>query len=551
MTQPTLRLSQISMGNNPRKHFDKKEMEELTASVAEHGVFQPILVRPYNDGFQLVAGERRYRACLAAFGPEGTIPVYINEMTDQQAKMAAAIENIQRADMSPTEEAAAAADLVGTLNGDRDEAARLLAWSRAVLDSRLALMNCSPAVRTALDERQISLGHAELLAALAREAQDKILPVIISEKKTIAELKSTIEAAASKLEAAIFDKAECSGCPHNSSLQSSLFAQSITEGSCTNPSCYKGKTETALTALAEGLKDEYPVIRIIRVGDNATLTKLESEGDRGVGKEQAQACRSCADFGAAVSALPQAMGKIYKERCFNVACNANKVAARIKAENEAAEAGKVKSDSKPAGSEPGKPVTDKQKAQAKATSVNEGERTKAYRDKVWRTAMKKEIASSPQTSAQYLVALCITGDARHISDSALSKAFAKLTGKEREHTDLGANAALVQECSPENVGKMTTLLAASAMDGIEIHHLRQLAKHHQLDLTKHWALDKDLLDLLTKSEIEFIAKEVGLDKAIGDRFNKLFSEKKGDLIDKLLSVDGFNYSGVIPAFLTI
>lgn len=547
--QPTLQLSQIQKGRNPRNHFDEAEMAELVASIKEQGVLQPILVRPFADGYQIVAGERRYRAALEVYGESGAIPVNIKDMSDAEADAAALVENANRANMSATEEAVAAARVVGRVSGDRDEAAKVLGWSRSKLDSRLALMNCSPAVRNALDTRKITLGHAELLATLAKETQDKLLTPIINEKKTVAELKATIEQAACKLEGAIFDKADCGGCPHNSSLQQSMFAESITDGNCTNPSCFKGKTEAALEAIKDSLKDEYPVIRIVRVGDNHSLVQIQADGARGVGAAQAEACRACANFGAAVSALPQAMGKVYKERCFDPECNATKVAARIKAEQEAAEMDKPVASSTATAAKPtatGASTEKTKEPEKPVTSVSEGERVKAYRVKLWRNAMKREIASDAALSGQYLVAICLNGSARHISGSALGKAFEKLTGKAASLCNLDDNAALVQGCTPDELSKMTTLLAASAMEDIDESHLRKLAKHHKLDLTKHWKLDKELLDLLTKSEIEFIAKEVGLDKAIGDGFKKLFSEKKGDLIDRLLKVENFNYSAVIP-----
>lgn len=76
--------------------------------------------------------------------------------------------------------------------------------------------------------------------------------------------------------------------------------------------------------------------------------------------------------------------------------------------------------------------------------------------------------------------------------------------------------------------------------------MQQLATFHELDLTKHWKMDKALLDLMTKAEIKVIAQEVKLDAALGAEFNKAFGEKKDDLIKKLLSVEGFDYSATIP-----
>jgi PRTRC genetic system ParB family protein len=552
----TLKLKFIRPGKNPRTYFDPVEMAELTASVTEHGVAQAILVRPIGNGlYEIIAGERRYRAALAAHGEEYDMPVSIRECDDAQAEVLANIENTIRADMSAIEEAVSASKVVGRVKGDRDEAARQLSWSRGKLDSRLALMNCSDSVRTALNERKILLGHAELFASLAKDRQEKLLPAVIEKKTTVAEVKALIEQVAAKLEAAIFDKTECNGCQHNSSVQSTMFEQSITDGNCTNSTCFKAKTEAKLQETAESLKDEYPVIRIIRIGDNSTLTKLSADGATGVGAAQADECRSCSDFGAAVSGLPQGLGKVFKDQCFNTVCNSQKVAARIQSEAAAkeAEAAAVAAASAPASSPKAGEANEKSEAKPAPaaevkTSVNEGDRIKAYREKVWRAAMKKEIAGNPDLSARYLLTLSLNSNGRNISSSALGKAFEKLAGQPKG-MDIAAIATQVQALDDKGFARMTTLIAVSAMDDLDVHHLQRLAKHHELDLTKHWALDKEFLDLLTKSEIEFVAKSVGLEKAIGDGFKKLFSEKKDDLIKKLLSVENFNYSKTIPKVL--
>jgi ParB family chromosome partitioning protein len=157
-------VSNILPGVNPRKYFDAVEMAELEASIAEKGVIQPILVRPVKGGYAVVAGERRVRAARKVLGDKYEIPVLVKEMTDAEADELALIENVSRANMSSTEEAVAAAKILGRCEGNRDEAAKRLGWTRKTLDKRLALMNCSPTVMDALDNRRILLGHAELLA---------------------------------------------------------------------------------------------------------------------------------------------------------------------------------------------------------------------------------------------------------------------------------------------------------------------------------------------------------------------------------------------------
>ncbi|MBK4736041.1 PRTRC system ParB family protein [Noviherbaspirillum pedocola] len=544
----------VKPGHNPRTYFDAKAQADFVEDIRENGILQSILVRPVEDHYQIVAGERRYRAALEAHGPEYQVPALIRQMTDEQADLFALMENLQREGMSPIEEAAQAAKILGRLKGDREEAARLLKWSLPVLNSRLALLQCSDAVRTALNERKLKLGHAELLAALAKPKQDILLPKILQHNISVQILKAEIDKAACKLDAAVFDKTDCAGCPHNSSVQGTMFSEAISGGHCTNKECYGEKTEAKINQVAEGLKDDYPTIRIVRVGDNETRTKLEAAGNKGVGEEQAQACRACANFGAAVSALPGSESQVFHSQCFDTACNSKKIATRIKGEQEAEAATKAQQAIAQAGAQPAAqgattatPATASAKPAEKAvTSVSETDRVKAYRENVWRVAMTKEIANEPVLSRQYLIALCMNGCARNISDTKLKTVFGKMTKTDATKYDLGEQVKSVQEQEAQVQQGLLTMLAATAMEALELHKLKQLATFHQLDLTKHWKLDKELLDILTKSEIKVLATEVGLDKAAGDKFNKLFSEKKDDLIKALLAVEGFNYSAVIP-----
>ncbi len=112
-SQLTVKLGKIRPGRNPRKYFDPAEMAEMEASIAAKGVLQPVIIRPMEDDeFELVAGERRYRGAQP-LGPDYDMPVVIKHLTDEEADEVALIENIQRADMAPSEEALAAARIVG------------------------------------------------------------------------------------------------------------------------------------------------------------------------------------------------------------------------------------------------------------------------------------------------------------------------------------------------------------------------------------------------------------------------------------------------------
>lgn len=247
-TTATLPLSRIKPGDNPRRYFDPKKHDELVASLRMRGMLQPLLLRPTPgdaDAFTLVAGGRRYRAAVEAFGADGAVPVIVRDMTDQEALEAAIDENDIRDDASETEQADAAARALVASGNDRAEAARRLGWPLSKLDRRLALANLSDAVKRAVDERRIRIGHAELLAAVPPDKQDKALDTIVTAGLDVTKTRELLMRVTQSLAAATFDKTECMTCPFNSASQRALFATHVEDGHCTNPGCYQLKTEAA------------------------------------------------------------------------------------------------------------------------------------------------------------------------------------------------------------------------------------------------------------------------------------------------------------------
>jgi ParB family chromosome partitioning protein len=550
MQQPTLALKQIQVKHNPRKHFDAAEMEELTASVREKGVIQPVVVRLLSDGgHELVIGGRRYQAAMRAFGEDYPIPVVVKEIDEREAKQLAIIENIQRADMSPAEEAIAAAEQVGLCKGDRDEVARIFGWSRATLDKRLALMNCSTLVLDALTIREILIGHAELLASLPKDKQDKLLPVIIAEKKSVAEVKKTIEQVACSLAAAIFDKADCAGCQHNSANQGEMFGESIGTGNCTNRTCYNEKTEKALETVATGLRDDYPVVRIVRAGDNHTRIQLAVDGPKGVGEEQAKACHACQNYGAAVSGLPDSIGKVYKGQCFDTVCNMNKVAAQLQAAKAASKPStdKPAAGSKPAAKGASAPTTGS--TNPTVTVVAESDRMKQYRVALWRKALRREVGADAGLAQRYLVSIVLAGQARCVDGTTFSGIWERLTEAKVASGDLSKAATTVDAIEANKLAHAVTGVTIAAIEGLEVTFLTQLCRHHKLDLTKHWKLCKEFLELITKSEMMVVADELGIRAALGENFKKVFAKSKSEVIDALLAVEGFDYAGKLPSVI--
>ena len=151
--------------HQPRQHFSEEALQELAASIAIHGVIQPLTVRPMDDGtYQIVAGERRWRACQMA--GRSTVPCIVRPMDDSEALAIALVENLQREDLSPMEEARALETLRTTLNLTQDELADRVGKSRPAVANALRLLRLPEEVQAMLDGGQLSPGHGRALLSL-------------------------------------------------------------------------------------------------------------------------------------------------------------------------------------------------------------------------------------------------------------------------------------------------------------------------------------------------------------------------------------------------
>ena len=153
----------------PRKEFDEESLQEFAESIKEHGVIQPIIVKKSIKGYELIAGERRTRASKMA--GKTTIPAIVREMTDQEMMEIALIENIQREDLNPIEEATAFQKIIETTKMTQEEAAKRFGKSRSYITNLLGLLNLPKDVKNQVQEGKISMGHARVLSKLSDEEQ--------------------------------------------------------------------------------------------------------------------------------------------------------------------------------------------------------------------------------------------------------------------------------------------------------------------------------------------------------------------------------------------
>lgn len=546
-----VKLDQLVAGRNPRVHFDEGEMAELVESIRASGVAQPILVRPLPDGtFRIIAGERRVRAARVVFGQDGSIPALARECDDDEEDVLSLIENVDRAAMSGAEEAEAAHRLLVRAKGDKDEVAAQLGWTMTKLNRRLGLMLLTPECRKALTERAISLGHAELLASVPQSKQNGALEKIIANNVTVTDLKRQVAALANELSAACFDTAACAQCPYNSEQQRALFSEVVQAGVCTNPSCFEEKTQGKLNSMATELAEEVPKVVILKADSAVHAVRIIKEGKGAVGEAQFEACKGCANYGASISALPGSVGEVERGLCFDSACNLKMVSAHIKsigskggeAQNKVAASTAKAGESGAAGGE--------RKSKVTAAPGVISTKVKEYRVDAWRKIAAKVTFAQPEVALRMLVSLAMGGFSRHIDANKLKEVFQAVAGVETKgllsHSLKGASE-VVGQASMDAVHKMLSAMAASAFKEIEESKLREALNILAVDLGAHWKLNKEFLNLLTKSELESLANEVGLAQAMGaEGVKKALAQKKDDAIAALLAVDGFQYAGVVP-----
>jgi ParB family chromosome partitioning protein len=177
--------------SQPRVHFDEEAIAELAESIGERGVLQPILLRPAADGFELVAGERRWRAAQRA--GLHSIPAIVRDLDDSASAEIALIENIQRADLNPIEEAEGYRQLIKRHGHTQDRLSKLVSKSRSHVANLLRLLNLPDGVKQALMRGDIDMGHARAIASVPDP--DSLLPEIIGKGLSVRQTEALAQKA--------------------------------------------------------------------------------------------------------------------------------------------------------------------------------------------------------------------------------------------------------------------------------------------------------------------------------------------------------------------
>ncbi len=180
--------------NQPRRQFDEQSLTELADSIKQQGIIQPILVRPIaqSKNFEIIAGERRWRAAQKAGLKE--VPVFIKDMSDEEVMAAALIENIQRENLTPMEEALALQSLREECGITQEELATRLGKSRSALANTLRLLQLPKSMQEALNQGSMQAGHARTLLSLQQDsdAQEKLFAAILEQKLSVRDAEAAV-----------------------------------------------------------------------------------------------------------------------------------------------------------------------------------------------------------------------------------------------------------------------------------------------------------------------------------------------------------------------
>lgn len=205
----SLPISQVEIcSSQPRKRFDDESLQELADSISQHGIIQPLTVRKLSSGYyQIIAGERRWRAARLAGLQE--VPVIVIEADDRKAAELAMIENLQREDLNPMEEAAGFQSLIESYHMTQEEAAQRVGKSRSAVTNALRLLGLTPSVRKLVEEGKLSAGHARALVPLSPSLQESAANAIVSGGLSVRQTEALVKRlSAEKKEAQVKDPDE-------------------------------------------------------------------------------------------------------------------------------------------------------------------------------------------------------------------------------------------------------------------------------------------------------------------------------------------------------
>jgi PRTRC genetic system ParB family protein len=321
---------------NPRRVVKNKSIYELEESIREHGILQPIIVRPFKGNpkkFEIVCGERRYVAACS-LGLDN-VPCIVRKVDDQEALEIAIIENLQRQDVNAINEAEAFKRLLmqyETKGMGIAEIASKTGKTESYISGRLKLLDLPDKVKLAIAEETISPGHGLVMVRVQDpEAQLRMLDTIVREKLSIRAAENMLKYQGKEISGAPFNTADCETCPHNGTTQKDLFdSDTSISGRCLNTKCFDGKCEEEFARKIKELKKKGNKVELeselkSRINNYSRHETAEicNEIKLRLGDNYKNKCLKCKNHVFAIEPLQywnEDSSKVITERCLKLSC---------------------------------------------------------------------------------------------------------------------------------------------------------------------------------------------------------------------------------------
>ncbi|QIR16472.1 PRTRC system ParB family protein [Shewanella aestuarii] len=552
MMIPLSSILPLPFGNCRNKRNSEK-YQELLNSIKTRGVIQPILVRPSDDKFEVIAGYGRLEASTE-LGLD-SIPAFVKILSDAEALEHQIEENLCRDDLSIIDECKAVQQLSAFYNGDRQAIADRLVWPMRKVNERIEILRCTSQVLEAVGSGAITVGHALLLAPFSEKLQQGTLAKVIAEKWTVAYLRERASKGQQLLSLAKFDTSECNTCPHNSAAQSGLFGLDDHKAACSKLTCFKEKTNEWLEVRKDELADQYGTVLLIQQVAQEDRNTVDSAS---VGEEQFNSgCMTCEKRVALIDdRLGRSLGTTYTNQCIDAICYNNCVKALSEPEPETPHIEEVGSDAIPLddshthadtinSTSTVKPKVAKTK---KAVNCSVSSKVVETNKRVLRNVGAELLMPNPHfQSAMTYAALrgIASGYKPLVSELSSTAHFSQV---------LKSAIALDEATLMAEIANVTLHLSTKQSDD-SLNFTDMMISllpdcENSLDAAiKKWMPTKEILSQYTIDGIKVLCVESGFeaafDAAKSGEFAKLTGKGKATLIDTILKFD-FDWSGFAP-----
>lgn len=541
-------IKDMSLGGNTRRK-QRPNWAEFVDSIKTQGVLQSVVARLMPDGsLALLAGYGRRDAAIEA-GIE-TIPTLIRVCDDATALLINLTENTDRAELNFSDQVLWAKQFISLYSGDVASAAQRLSWSESKLRERLCLVTCTDGVLDALDDGSISVRHALILAAFDPQVQNNTLKKLLAEKWSVNELKARADKVQVPLSKAIFDRAECGQCVHNTELQAGLFGMAES-ALCSKASCFNNKTKEALETAKKEAEERFgTVVWLSQSLAEHRITVTPAV----VGEAQfSTGCMGCANRIAVMDDAPHGTpGAVMTSQCTDKTCftecstahDAYQAAQQTISEPEVNETiDTVQSD--PAEQDANVVNMAKGTAKAKQTASKQGAVSQVLIDTHWRelrdAGSKVLVKDRKFGLVMQLIGLMELSKFKSVGDPA--KKMAVLMNMPEEKLE-GMIVQVIEYCATQagtingyDANKVITAATVEVNGGKD-------------DLVASWTPCEATLAKYTTVGLEQIITLSGLDSFCESKEKgagkKLSAGKKGDVIKQMLAVTDFDWTHFAP-----